>query len=119
MTADARRALLSSRANRGGQLDYVVTLDGRLTGGAQVTLRYVPDRLVLDAHAFASYLASLDAPSGIEELAVGILADINDVLVPRWLHIAVVAVDGDHHVVVEDRQPRWSNTLLLQRLERL
>lgn len=121
MEPAARRTLLLTRPNPGGTLDYVVTLDGRPAAeGARVTLRYVPDRLVLEAAAFADYLASLDAAAqGIEELVVTVLADINDVLVPRWLQIAATTRSGDHRAAVEDCQPRWNNTLLLQRLERI
>ncbi len=120
METAARRALLPTRPNPGGRLDCIVTVDGRLpTTGTGVTLRYVPDRLVLDAAAFAGYLAALDPPPGIEELAATVLADVNDVLVPRWLHIATATPDGGHRAAIEDCQPRWNNAMLLQRLERI
>lgn len=115
--AGARRALLPTRPNPEARLDYVVTLGGNLPGGIAVTVRYVPDRLLLDAGAFAAYLAAFATPAGVEELAVAVLADLNDVLVARWLHVA--AASGAHGAIVEDRQPRWNNTALLQRLERI
>lgn len=131
MDARERRGLLIHQPNPNGRLDYVVTVEGRTGSAADsgsaaaVVLRYVPDRQILQAGTFQTYLAALLPPAaGIEATANLILEDINDALVPRWVHVSVtVAGDsgpmaGAHQVAVEDRQPRWDNPGLLDRLER-
>ena len=119
-----RRRRLATTANPGQRQDYVVRLNGVAPGGAStlVTISYVPDRLVLPATAFEAYLGALDATpwSTLEALALAILADVNNELIPRWAQVrAAVAGSvegGGHSVIVEDRQPGWDNPLILERL---
>lgn len=132
MNPRIRRDILASRPNTGSRLDYVVTVNGRMTAGAPksagitVLVRYVPDRVVLERQAFSDYLKHMsDAPAeDVEALAVTILDDLNDELIARWLHVTVVKAEtpddtgGELRVTVEDRQPRWNNAQLLTRLER-
>lgn len=93
-------------------------------GFFRVRLRYVPDRLTLSMKAFDNYLTYLsDTPSSPEELAIVILDDMNNALVPRWVQIVVEGVDnggaGRQRVLVQDRRPKWDNPALLSRLEDL
>ena len=87
-----------------------------LPAGTALTVCYVPDKLIVSESAFDAYLAALGdqdwhAP---EALAVATLGDLNNELVPRWVS---VIVDRDRHkVVVEDRQPGWTNPALLAHL---
>lgn len=119
-----RRRRLAATANPGQRQDYVVRLDGVAPGGAStsVTISYVPDRLVLPATAFEAYLGALDATPWptCEALALAILADVNNELIPRWVQIRVAAAGsvegGGHTVIIEDRQPGWDNPLILERL---
>jgi len=126
-----RRAHLTSAPNADKALDYIVTLAGHLPnshGAARhIVLRYVPDRQVLDAKAFGTYLESLsretwDKP---EDLAVTILGDVNNEVVARWVQVSLSVPDLQHHavethaVIIEDRQPGWENASLLSRLERI
>lgn len=132
-TVVARRRHLVTSANPGERHDYVVRLDGAMAVGdagnegraAAVTLLYVPDRLVLSWAAFDGYLRSLGASSWptVEELALVLLADANNELIPRWVRIRLTTVgstqSGGHGVVVEDRQPGWENPSILERLPTL
>ena len=129
-TAD-RRSLLAVAPNRGGRLDYVVALEGRIplagdAEGTRVGLRYVPDKMVLQPRAFRAYLDTLAGGSAAsrEDLAVMILDDINNEVVARWVQITVSSPDPTdsalefHGIVLEDRQPKWDNPALLSRLKR-
>lgn len=131
MDVTGRRRLLETRANTRGGLDYVVELEAAMAtsrGGptASVALRYVPDRLILEAASFARYLeamAALDIPT-LEELSVTIIDDVNNEVVVRWVQVVVsttspaaAGIEG-HSILVEDRQPKWDNKALLSRLRR-
>ncbi len=135
LTADGERALIRRRdrlvgaRNPGRRHDYVVTLTGRLAvarAPLRVVLRYVPDRMVLPAGAFAAYIEELGADdwTSIEALAVAMVEDLNSELIPRWLRVSLIAegngADRDgaagYRVDVEDRQPNWDNSSLLARL---
>ena len=114
--------------NPGPHLDYVVTLAGHARGehdgNVTVTLRYVPDRVVLAAAAFQAYLDAVGDGVSREEMAVTLLEDINNEVVPRWVHVTVATDAGgddgvlSHRVTAEDRQPGWSNEAVLSRLRR-
>jgi 7-cyano-7-deazaguanine reductase len=112
--------------NPNPRIDYLVRLEGTLwredrQGETAITLHYVPDRLLLRAAAFDDYLKHLTTveagPSLPERLALRVLGDVNDELVPRWLQVVVGA--GPHRVLVEDRQPKWDNRALLDRVSGL
>jgi hypothetical protein len=125
---------LETIVNPSPRIDYLILLEGTLAAsGATVRLIYVPDRLLLPEDGFVQYLAHLDqgAPDrGLpEELALKILGDLNDELVPRWLQIHVAGAPSTparsgnggahtphrHCALVEDRQPKWDNKALLAR----
>lgn len=116
-----RRERLSTRPSPDARHDFLVELRGEPLPGVRLTLRLVPDLLVPDPVSVVAYLAEFSSsggfPDGLEALAVAILDDINNELVPRWVE---VAVEGDsplpHRVVIEDRQPTWDNPSLLGRL---
>lgn len=119
-----RRELLAVAANPAPRLDYLVALVGDLAGElgeVRLTVRYVPDRLILAPPAFVAYLAALGGAEwpSLEALAAAVLDDLNNELVARWVQVAAEAeaAAGLRHVVVlEDRQPRWDNRVLLERL---
>lgn len=120
----ARRALLRTLANPTPRRDFVVDLAGHVGGDrpADVSLRYVPDRLVLVPDSFVSYLQALDevALPSLEHLAAAITDDVANEVVARWTQVIVTTNPGGpgHSVLVEDRQPRWDNKSLLERLRR-
>ena len=131
MDTRARRALLGTAPNPGGEGDYLVLLAGRIPcsgdiGPTTVTLRYVPDRLLVRPATFGTYLEALgaEAAHSLEEVAVTILDDINNELVARWAQVMARVADSphpgidSHTVLLEDRQPRWENPDLLGRLQR-
>lgn len=125
-----RRETLATEANPDTRMDYVATLEGVLPwhdGTARITIRYVPDRLILKPEGVAPYLDALAATewSGLEALATAILDDLNNEVVARWVQVMVNepaptdAAVGAHSVMLEDRQPKWENEALLSRLRLL
>lgn len=131
MTAElrARRALLTTTANPEPGLDYLVTAHGQVdtaNGPAEVRLRWVPGRWILDPAGLDTWLAALaDGPwTTVEALASVMLDDINNEAVPRWLEVTVTSTRTigslTHHAVrLEDRQPDWDNPTLLNHILRL
>ena len=131
MDITARRNILNCTSNPDGGIDYMVNMEGHIDKeGAtrtNVLLRYVPDKLVLNAGSFGVYLDKLgDIGWNVpEDLAVTIISDINNELIPRWIRISVNAPDlahpavDTHGVVLEDRQPKWDNPGLLSRLKQI
>ena len=120
-----RRAHLTTAANPDPRHDYVVSLSGALpppflAPQVTATLGYVPDRLVLARPAFTAYLAALSAGewATLEAMATTVLADVNNELVPRWVHVYLAAAgDGERYsVTLVDHQPNWDNPSLLARL---
>jgi 7-cyano-7-deazaguanine reductase len=113
------------RNNPRSGLDFVVALDGALPlAGCRVRLRYVPDRLILDRSAFLDYLATLAPPpdAAPEILALALLDEINNEIVPRWVQIALSAMTGGvsvETIILTDRQPNWDNPEILGALPSL
>ncbi|HEY9080900.1 hypothetical protein [Magnetovibrio sp.] len=131
MDLNERRALLAVDNNLDRKLDYLVTLSGHLPGGGGarqlVNVRYVPDKLILQARSFGAYLEALaETPwNNPEDLAVTVLTDINNEVIARWVQVSINVPELQHHavdthaVLIEDRQPGWDNPALLGRLERI
>ena len=122
-----RRDYLKVVENPGKSLDYVITLSGDLAGCPQaqtITLRYIPDRHILEDGSFAKYLDAIRTCKWLnsEDVAVTALTDLNNELVARWLQLSLNAPHhqasalNTHEVVLEDRQPGWDNANLLNRL---
>jgi len=123
-----RRAVLRLRDNARERIDFVVTLATPLPvpvgpaaadPSARLTLRYVPDREILEPACLDDYLAQLAAEdwAGPEDLAATLFDDVNNQLVPRWLHLALTA--GAVRIDLHDRQPEWDNPGLLSMLPRV
>ncbi len=125
---ERRRRLLTSR-NPDSKLDYVVSLVGHMAvigdmERSTITLRYVPDKLILQPAAYGKYLdvlGTVDWPT-LEEAASVILNDINNELIARWVQVSIDTPDqthpgvDSHEVLLEDHQPKWQNPELLSRL---
>lgn len=122
MPAERRRARLAVRPNPAERLTYQVSLRaGADQSGALfawILVDYVPDRMLLDPAAFASYVAlvSQQAWEGLEALGVAVLDDLNNELVPRWVRVTLRAAQSAqasslrHEVMLEDWQPSWTGT---------
>ncbi len=117
------RPLLERAPNPAISLDYLTMLDGIAAKvPVRVTVRYVPGKDILTPRSFHRYLAALgdDAKQPLEQLASTILDDFNNEIVPRWVQIRLArqgAGEPDHHVLIEDRQPKWDHPALLARLK--
>ena len=127
-----RRALLNPAPNPDKLVDYVVTLSGMIAapdgmGDLSVSVRYVPDRLIIPSEAFAAYIKAIEmaGTDTQESLATTVLADISNEIVAKWLQVTTRAENRDagtvspsHQVMAEDRQPGWDNPGLLAMLPR-
>jgi len=116
-----RRERLATRPSPDSRHDFLVELRGEPAAGTRLTLRLVPDALVLEPAGFAAYLGeSAGLPDDLETLAMTVLDDLNNELVPRWVEITVERdTPFAHRVVIEDRQPNWDNPQLMGRLRRI
>ena len=132
-----RRKLLISLANPDTSIDYLVSISGtietnnptngisRLRGTRdhsnfiEVTVHYVPDRLILDDSSIINYFNYYQdkIPNQIEELGINLLGDFNNELVPRWIKLFVIIQDSKKENIKElsffDSQPNWKNYDLL------
>lgn len=116
----ARRATLHTVPAPQPRHDAIVTLRGTL-GPTSLRLRYIPDRDILSPQGLSDYLTALahQLPDSLEETAQTVLEDINDQVIPCWLEVTLSASESNitHQVRIEDRQPRWQDRGLLDRLE--
>jgi hypothetical protein len=112
---DRVRALLKT-ARAPSAMSTLVTLTAPLGPTTQLTLSYVPDRLILTRDSFAVYAGKRSLPDLTPEtLAATIADDIANEIVPKWQRVTIVTVDQGvtHTVAVEDRQPGWQHPTLL------
>jgi len=119
-----RRALLITRDNPNKNIDYITSLESFIaTKNLRLTLRYIPDKVILDADCFAPYVEQITAKADIlEEAATIILEDLNNELVARWVQVVVYKddeQDSQHCVILEDQQPQWSNPHLMARIAKV
>jgi NADPH-dependent 7-cyano-7-deazaguanine reductase QueF len=121
-----RRTILTSSPNPERSLDYISVLSGQFSPGPDnvghdVRLRYVPGSFILHPESWQQYLVSLATKSwgSMEILAVTMVADTNDHLVPRWIEISLnsTRAGSDMQVIVDDREPGWNNENILARLD--
>ncbi|MDF1749953.1 MAG: hypothetical protein P1V34_13860, partial [Alphaproteobacteria bacterium] len=107
-----RQASIETTRNPLPRVDYLCKVMGKSgDDSATVTLRYVPDKLLIQEDAFGIYLSALPETETLESLSAMVLDDLNNELVPRFLQIRVTAsrdgLDAGHAVLIEDRRPRW------------
>lgn len=114
-----RRSLLAIVPAPQPRHDAVVTLETAF-GEGTVRLRYVPDRDILAPDALPAYLRAVAAlpGQGAEAAAQTILEDVLDQLIPCWLEVtlSITANGVRQRVRIEDRQPKWQDRGVLDRL---
>ncbi len=119
-----RREILATRPNPNTGLDYLVAIDTAASSSHGIRLRYVPDKLLLRPETFETYLAAVTATDELpaEELALAIIEDINNEVVPRWVQVQIEnsatgpePASGAYRVLIEDRQPNWDNPQIIAR----
>lgn len=116
-----RRSALKLLPNPEIRLDYVVVLTGDLGKPEDLTvIRYVPDRHLIDPESLYAYLETMASLTweSLEEKAAAVLDDVANEVVPRWLQVVMQTGDPCRHgVILEEKQPGWSNPGLLSRLK--
>jgi len=127
-TTRARRNLIRIVPSRVTSHDYLIDLSIRLTRdtiSAPMTLiiRYVPDRDLIDDDAMHEYWRFIEAAawSCASDMALAILEDLNNELIPRWVQVQLRNESKADYlqgmmITVEDRQPGWHNQYLLSRI---
>ncbi len=115
------RNLLKTKNNPNKAIDYIVTLETISPDNQiRISLRYIPDKDIVDSDCFETYIQALfEYQERLEGLASFILEDINNEIVARWVQIIAFEDKGNtaqHSVVLEDRQPQWDNPHLLARI---
>lgn len=117
MDTRPRREMLTVRPNPTTRLDYLVVLRDLPCGlNTTATLKYVPDRHLLDRTAFRNYLLSLGTIPwpGPEEQAVAVLDDVGNEVVPRWAQVTVTCDTSDglrHQAAAQEFQPGWTGSV--------
>ena len=84
------RTQLRSIANPNPKIDYISLFKGVIPNSELlVFLSYVPDKLVLLTNAFQEYLRHLELSELVvlEPIALQVLDDINNEVVPRWAEV--------------------------------
>lgn len=112
-----RQALLPTVPNPNPKIDILTRGSARVGAiGLPITVIYVPDKRLIASGGLAGFAKSFQ-PEGetLEARAVSLLREISDELVPRWIQLRLG--EGDHRVLMEDRQPKWTNDPLLSRIE--
>ncbi len=124
----SRRSLVRTRPASVTSHDYLIDLKIKLTpdygsNPLSLLLRYVPDRDLLRNNAMREYWRFVEATewAAESELALAILEDLNNELIPRWLQVQIRDDNLSDYVqgvmiTVEDRQPGWHNQYLLSRI---
>lgn len=120
-----RRQLIKTLDNPNKALDYIITLKQSIPAQElELTVRYIPDKLIIEKTAFTTYVAELltRESSSLEAIASTLLEDLNNELVCRWLQVDCsqsLQNETSHCVLLEDKQPQWENTALLQRMSKI
>ena len=130
MDTQERRRLIKLETNPDIKLDYIISISSHFITkevfeNSIVSLRYVPDKLIIRPESFGYYLRELGMLrwEALEDIAATTLNDINNELIARWLQVIIstpgkVYHDIDFHkVLIEDKQPNWNNEELLSRLK--
>lgn len=127
--AELRRNHILTDANPRSKLDYVITVRRTLvpirvqeapTEKAIMSLRYVPDREILSAkNNLQDYIQAVreEEWENMAMLSASLLDDLTNALVPRWIELHL-DMTGLGQIYMQDRQPKWDNRPLLDRLER-
>ena len=79
----------------------------------QIRIMYIPDRLVLPGKCLQAYFNAVSTSDceAQEALAVQLLDDFNNEIVPRWVQIDIITTGVQ--TTATDRQPGWDNPNLL------
>lgn len=129
MEIQDRRNLLATNLSPKTNHEIVVELEKLIffeedKSLACIRIMYVPDRLILPHQSLQTYLDAISKVpvNSLEELAVAMLDDFINEVLPRWVQINISVQDKNAidrvsgRITVTDRQPGWENSNLLSRI---
>lgn len=114
--------IVKTSLNNNAHKDLVISLKQNILladNPAQLHLRYIPDKLLMDHAGFADYVKAHITPlNHAEETVHIILEEMVDTLVPRWIEVGLWCEENEQQIIITlfDKQPHWHNDLLLTRL---
>ncbi|MBT3906662.1 MAG: hypothetical protein HOB79_16000 [Rhodospirillaceae bacterium] len=118
MDTHERRQLLAAIPGPDTEHEILVRMEQAVSfegdqNSTQIRIMYIPDRLLLPDESLRAYfnvVSTLDYGS-LETLAVKLLDDFNNEIVPRWVQIDITTTGAQ--ITATDRQPGWDNPNLL------
>lgn len=103
--------------------DYIVDIKARIGKEKKITLRYVPDENIIQPEKFCEYVNIFTGEENLEKIAGAIIEDLNNEFLPRWIRVTVSEKSEkkeqsfSQRVIIEDRQPGWQNSELMEKLK--
>lgn len=84
--------------------------------GLDFDIDYIPDRYLLVAESVEIWIKEYNNWQGTHEwLALNILDDINNEVVPRWVRVSC-QVSSKKRILIEDKQPHWRVSSVVDRI---
>ncbi len=117
MTESHMTDIVQTHPNPAPHHDYLITLHH--PGQRIITVRYVPDRLVLAQPAFGALCSQLPEQMLPEQVATRVLAQLADWLVPRWIEVTCHHHATHHRVTIAEHAPGWNNSAFFEWLGRV
>jgi len=117
--------ILKTTANVNNHKDLVVRLKlplGLTEGTAGFSLRYVPDKRLLEHGSVCEYIHDqIKSAEDWENLIHIIQEDLINAIVPRWIEVGLWQHTNQQEIQfsLQDKQPHWQNDFLLNNLSPL
>lgn len=116
---NSEKDILTSFPNPFRRKTYTVSMMQDVTIGRRdylFSLRYIPDKLLLDNEGLNRYLHQREA-GRVETLAHDIMDDIMDQIIPKWIEVNLRQKNNKFGqnilVTMTDRQPGWQDDAFL------
>lgn len=129
------KSYLRVKENPSKKYEYVINLKKTLVKKVDgekflIDIHYIPDRYILEPSSYEKYLGSIfdklkdtiEETNILEEIALGVVDDLCNELVPLWVRVNLSFVSDDksggrfHNVTIEDKQPQWNNQALIAKI---
>ncbi len=101
------------KPNRVARVPVRISFTRKIAGDIDAVISYIPHKLMLEYGSLDEWLEhykNYDAP--LEHLAMQLVDDLNNELVPYWVSITLDNQAG-YQIMAEDCQPNWRGKTLL------